>query len=79
MRILMVIIIGNWYNTIRSGSFDYSHKAFRLLALCFSISRIIKTTKKPHILRFLPWLGIVEYVALLILHFLLASVGDLQK
>lgn len=32
MRILMVIIIGNWYNTIRSGSFDYLHHAFRLLA-----------------------------------------------
>ena len=26
--------------------FDYSHHAFRLLASCFSISRIIKTTKK---------------------------------
>ena len=32
--------------------FDYSHHAFRLVASCFSISRIIKTTKKPHILRF---------------------------
>ena len=37
--------------------FDYSHHAFRIVASCFSISRIIKTTKKPHILRFLPWLA----------------------
>lgn len=82
--VIIILVIGiilfvAAVSTSRIMLFDYSHKAFRIVASCFSISRIIKTTKKPHILCFLPWLGIVEYVVLLILYFLLASVGDLQK
>lgn len=82
--VIIILVIGiilfvAAVSTSRIMLFDYSHHAFRLVASCFSISRIIKTTKKNTYSTLLPWFGIVEYVVLLILHFLLASVGDLQK
>lgn len=54
----------------RMPLFDYSHYAFRIAVCCFSHSRIIKTTKITTYSTLLPWFGIVEYVVLLILHFL---------